>query len=110
VTPDSNAQGALTEGVYFILVSMLQPRHGYAVMQYIAELTGGRVSLGAGTLYGAINTLLEKDWIRALPSPEDSRQKRYVITADGRRVLESELARLQQLVTIGQTEIEANKT
>ena len=108
MTPDSNAQGALTEGVYFILVSMLQPRHGYAVMQYIAELTGGRLNLGAGTLYGAINTLLEKGWIRALPSAEDSRQKRYVITAAGRRVLQCEIARLQQLVTIGQAEIEAN--
>ena len=108
MAPDSNAQGALTEGVYFILVSMLQPRHRYAVMQYITELTRGRVNLGAGTLYGAINTLLDKGWIRALPSPEDSRQKRYVITADGRDVLENELARLRQLVTIGQAEIEAN--
>jgi len=110
MAPDNNAQGALTEGVYFILLSMLQPRHGYAVMQYVFELTGGRVSLGAGTLYGAINSLLDKGWIQALPSPEDSRQKRYVITAAGRGVLEGEIARLRQLVTIGQSEFEANKT
>ena len=107
MAPESDAQGALTEGVYFILVSMLQPRHGYAVMQYIAELTGGRLTLGAGTLYGAINTLLEKGWIKALPAGEDSRQKRYVITTAGRGVLQCEIARLQQLVTIGKAEIEA---
>ena len=109
MAPDNNAQGALTEGVFFILVSLLQPRHGYAVMQHITELTGGRLSLGAGTLYGAINTLLDKGWIRALPSHDDSRQKRYVITAAGRRVLQSEIARLQQLITIGQAEIDGIK-
>ncbi|MCL2643746.1 MAG: helix-turn-helix transcriptional regulator, partial [Candidatus Bathyarchaeota archaeon] len=49
-------QGALTEAVYYILLSMLEPIHGYAVMQNIEKLTNGRVNLGAGTLYGAINT------------------------------------------------------
>jgi len=108
MTPDNSAQGSLTEGVYFILVSMLEPRHGYAVMQHITELTNGRLNLGAGTLYGAINTLLERGWIRALPSHDDSRQKRYVITAIGRRVLQSEIDRLRQLITIGEAEIEGN--
>jgi len=54
-------QSALTEGVFLILISLVTPRHGYAVMQNIETLTNGRVVLGAGTLYGAINTLLEKE-------------------------------------------------
>jgi DNA-binding PadR family transcriptional regulator len=69
------SQGALTEAVYYILLSMLEPAHGYAVMQNIEKLTNGRVTLGAGTLYGAINTLLEKHWIHAVTTDKDSRKK-----------------------------------
>ena len=51
---------ALTEGVYYILLSLLQPLHGYGIIQNVEKLSAGRVRLAAGTLYGAINTLLEK--------------------------------------------------
>ena len=57
---------ALTEGVYYILLSLLEPLHGYGIIQKVEKLSGGRVRLAAGTLYGAINTLLEKGWIAAL--------------------------------------------
>ena len=57
---------ALTEAVYYILLSLLEPLHGYGIIQNVEQLSGGRVRLAAGTLYGAINTLLEKDWITAL--------------------------------------------
>ena len=57
---------ALTEGVYYILLSLLEPLHGYGIIQNVENLSGGRVRLAAGTLYGAINTLLEKGWIAAL--------------------------------------------
>ena len=97
-------QGALTEGVYLILISMRTPRHGYAVMQNIEELTDGRVVLGAGTLYGAINTLLEKGWICAVGHSAESRKKEYVITSTGKHVLQAEMKRLLQLVKIGQDE------
>ena len=98
--------GALTEAVYFILLSMLKPRHGYAVMQNIEKLTNGRVVLGAGTLYGAINTLLEKQWICAVGHDKDSRKKEYVITDLGSRVLQSEFSRLQELLATGKNEME----
>jgi len=97
-------QGALTEGVYLILISMLEPRHGYAVMQNIEALTEGRVTLGAGTLYGAINNLLEKDWICAVGHSAESRKKEYVITPTGRAVLQTEIHRLEELIRIGQQE------
>jgi len=102
---ENDSQGALTEAVYFILVSMLQPLHGYAVMQNVARLTEGRLALGAGTLYGAINVLLERGWIRSVNPDKDSRKKEYEITEAGRRVLAGEITRLQQLVAIGQAEI-----
>ena len=51
---DNVKGGALTEVTFFILLSLYKPKHGYAIMQFIEEKTGGRLSLGAGTLYGAI--------------------------------------------------------
>ena len=54
---DNVKGGALTEVTFYILLSLYTPKHGYAVMQFIEEKTGGRLSLGAGTLYGALNSL-----------------------------------------------------
>ena len=73
--PESKERGALTEAVFYILLSMYTPLHGYAVMQNINNLSKGRVTLGAGTLYGAINTLLEKGWITSVPDKGDTRKK-----------------------------------
>ena len=92
---------ALTEAVYYILLSLITPRHGYGIIQNVEVLSGGRVRLAAGTLYGAINTLLEKNWISALPGEKDSRKKEYLITADGRLALADELKRLRELLDNG---------
>ena len=92
---------ALTEGVYYILLSLLQPLHGYGIIQNVEQLSGGRVRLAAGTLYGAINTLLEKGWIAALEGEADSRKKEYVITETGREMLQKELQRLTELLENG---------
>ena len=95
------ANQALTEAVYYILLSLTDPLHGYGIMQNVEKLSGGRVRLAAGTLYGALNTLLEKGWITALPGEKDSRKKEYQITAEGRLVLLEELARLTELLENG---------
>lgn len=89
--------GALTEVSFFVLLALYTPRHGYGIMKFIEEQTGGRLSLGAGTLYGALNTMEEKGWIE--PVGEDSgRKKEYGITALGRAVAEKELERLEKLI------------
>ena len=92
---------ALTEAVYYILLSLIQPLHGYGIMQNVEKLSKGRVRLAAGTLYGAINTLLEKGWINALPGMKDSRKKEYVITDLGKQVLNDEILRLSELLENG---------
>ena len=69
-------------------------------------MSHGRLKLSAGTLYGAISTMLEKAWIKALPSEEDSRRKEYQITDLGKRVVVAELARLEELVENGKKIIE----
>ena len=91
----------LTEGVYYILLSLLEPLHGYGIIQNVEKLSGGRVRLAAGTLYGAINTLLEKGWIIALEGEADSRKKEYVITELGREMLQREVRRLSELLENG---------
>lgn len=92
---------ALTEAVYYILLSLMEPMHGYGIMQNVKQLSNGRVKLAAGTLYGAINTLLEKGWIVSLPSEKDSRKKEYQITEQGKQTLEIELIRLRELIENG---------
>lgn len=95
------SQTALTEAVYYILLSLIQPMHGYGIMQNVTQLSNGRVRLAAGTLYGAINTLLEKGWILALPGEKDSRKKEYQITEQGKQALEAEIIRLRELIENG---------
>ena len=96
---DHGKGGALTEVTFYILLSLYAPKHGYAVMQLIEERTGGRLSLGAGTLYGALNTLEGKGWIARYGDGE-GRKKAYLITAQGKEIAEKELSRLKELTRI----------
>lgn len=98
--PESSERGALTEAVFYILLALHTPLHGYGIMQFIKDISGGRVDLGPGTLYGAINTLVEKGWIQPLSDAE--RKKEYEITAAGRRMVQIELERLRELLRHGQ--------
>ncbi|MBR3137039.1 MAG: helix-turn-helix transcriptional regulator [Clostridia bacterium] len=98
-----NGQAALTEAVYYILLSLASPRHGYGIMQETERMSQGRVKLAAGTLYGALNGLLDRGWIRAVPGAEDSRRKEYALTDKGKEALESELDRLKELVDNGES-------
>ncbi len=93
---DNVKGGALTEVTFFILLSLYSRRHGYAVMQFIEEKTGGRLSLGAGTLYGALNALTEKGLIEPCGGA-GVRKKEYQITPLGRETCERELQRIREL-------------
>ena len=98
---DINESIALTESTYYILLSLYNPQHGYGIMQRTEELSGGRVRLAAGTLYGALNTMLDKGWILQLPIEDGSRQKKYKLTEKGVKVLLGEIERLKELVKNG---------
>lgn len=97
-----NNELALTEATYYILLSLYRPQHGYGIMQQTESLSGGRVRLAAGTLYGALNSMCEKGWILLLPVEDGSRKKEYRLTERGRAVLENELERLRELVRNGE--------
>lgn len=91
--------GALTEVTLLVLLAVYEPNHGYGIMQYVSEKTNGRVQLGAGTLYGAINTLTKKGWITPVNTTDD-RKKQVQITETGRRMVQKEYVRLQEMMEL----------
>ncbi len=95
----SEKDNPLTEAFFYILLSLRHPNHGYGVIQEVEELTRGRVSLGAGTLYGALQTMQKRGWIRVVSQETESRKKKeYIITEAGKEVFETERARLAELL------------
>lgn len=92
----------LTEPVLLILLSLAQrPRHGYAILGDVEQMSGGRVVLSTGTLYGALRRLLDDAWIERCADSDASRGKQsYRLTASGRRNLQMEVARMKQMARI----------
>ncbi len=90
--------GRYSDPALLILISLAQgERHGYAMMTDIQAISG--VSIGPGTLYGALARLEEHGWIEAVPAVD--RRRPYRITPSGMALLRQQLERLQQRVTIG---------
>ena len=100
---------ALTETTFYILLSLYRPNHGYGIMQKAEEMSHGRVRLAAGTLYGALNLLVEKKWIEQLPVEHGSRKKEYRLTDLGLAVLANEVERLRELVENGDAVLEGER-
>lgn len=98
---DNVKSGALTEVTFFILLSLYQARHGYAIMQFVEEKTNGRLIFGAGSLYGALETLSKKGWIDICDN-SDVRKKIYIITAIGKSIAERELERIKSLACVAE--------
>ncbi len=92
-------QQPMTEAMYYILLALLHPGHGYGMMQRIRELSSGRVDMGPGTLYGVLNRMKKEGLI--VLTGEEERRKNYAITDAGRRALRLEYRRLQDMVRDG---------
>ena len=91
-------QGPMTEAMYYILLALLKPGHGYGMMQRIKELSGGRMVMGPGTLYGVLSRM-SRGGLIILTGEE--RRKTYAITDAGKAALLLEYSRLKQLVSDG---------
>lgn len=92
-------QGPMTEAMYYILLALLKPGHGYGMMQRIKELSGGRMVMGPGTLYGVLSRMSREGLI--ILTGEEGRRKTYAITDAGKAALLLEYSRLKQLVSDG---------
>ena len=84
----------LTEQMFYVLLALREERHGYGIMQAIAELTGDRVSVGAGTLYALLERF-EKDGLIRRTRTEDNR-KYYILMPEGERTLQNEYERIKK--------------
>jgi DNA-binding PadR family transcriptional regulator len=90
----------LTEATYYILLALVEPLHGYGVMQKVEALSGGDVNIGPGTLYGAFTNLLKEDLITMVK--EEERRKSYALTEKGRQLLAEQVRRLEIMSRNGQ--------
>ena len=90
----------LTETTYYILLALIEPLHGYGVMQKVEALSEGTVSIGPGTLYGAFANL-EKEGLIVMVR-EEERRKSYALTEGGRRLLAEQIHRLEIMAHRGQ--------
>ena len=104
--PDPEAFLPLTHLSFQILLALAdQDRHGYGIIKEIAHRTEGRIRPGTGTLYTAIQRMLDEGTIRespARPAPEDDdeRRKYYGLTPVGREVARAEALRLAGIVGV----------
>lgn len=97
----------MTEAMYYILMALLRPGHGYGMMQRIKELSGGRLEMGPGTLYGVLSRMNREGWI--VLTGEEGRRKNYAITQAGKAALLTEYERIKRLAADGRLLEEAGK-
>ena len=90
----------LTEQMYYLLLALHEPGHGYAVMERVREMTAGRLQIGPGTLYTLLGRF-EGEGLICLHSVADNR-KVYGLTQRGREELRHEFDRLRRLVADGE--------
>ena len=83
----------LTESMYYVMLALTEPRHGYAVMQKVDEISRGSVVVGPGTLYGMLSSFESEGLI--LMVKEENRRKSYLLTAKGKRVLAKQIERVE---------------
>ena len=102
---NTNKYLPLTESTYYIMLTLVEPLHGYAVMQKVEAISKGTVKVGPGTLYGAF-TSLEKEGL-IVKVKEENRRKSYVLTLKGKKVLTNQIKRLEIMTQNGQSIIGA---
>lgn len=99
----------LTPAVFHILLALADgEKHGYGIMQEVAQISEGAIKMGPGTLYGSIKRMLGAELIRATderpdPALDDERRRYYELTELGRRVLNAELRRMEALLRVARS-------
>ena len=107
-TADLDAVLPLSPTTFHVLVAMAEgPRHGYAIAQEVEELTGGRIVMGPGTLYGSLQRMVASGLIEEADNPGEnglhaSRRRNYRMTPNGSAALRAESERLLRAVNVAQ--------
>lgn len=95
----SYSGGPMTEAMYYVLLALMNPNHGYQLMNAISQVSNDRIHMGPGTLYGVL-ARLQKDGLIYIVR-DDGRRKVYGITQSGRSALKEEYDRLRAMVQDG---------
>lgn len=90
----------MTETIFYTLLALLEPNHGYGIMKFVRDLTEERIKMGTGTLYTMLGRLVEDRMICVVK--EDDGKKTYQITNDGRSLLFMEQERLKNQCANGE--------
>jgi DNA-binding PadR family transcriptional regulator len=100
MTTDPETFLPLTETTLLILVALsTTPKHGYAILKEVSTLSDARITLSTGTLYGALERLLDQQWIERIEAEQNERgRKAYQLTNLGRDVLKAEMQRMEQVL------------
>ncbi|ENI0856031.1 PadR family transcriptional regulator [Listeria innocua] len=85
----------MTETAFYILLSLVKPKHGYAIIENVAKMTNERIKLGPGTIYGSLSKMNKDNLIQIIQ--EESNRKIYQITEVGAEVLQLEKTRIEEL-------------
>ncbi|EKN70710.1 PadR-like family transcriptional regulator [Neobacillus bataviensis LMG 21833] len=85
----------MSETAFYILLSLTEPRHGYGIVKHVEDITNSRIVLGSGTVYGTL-TKMQKDGIITVFADEE-RKTVYEITETGKKLITTEMNRLQEL-------------
>ncbi|MGB8452224.1 MAG: PadR family transcriptional regulator [Anaerocolumna sp.] len=89
----------MTEAMYYVLLALLNPNHGYQLMQAIEEVSNRRIHMGPGTLYGVLTRLQTDRLIKIIK--DDGKRKTYAITGKGKEALIQEYERLNYMINDG---------
>lgn len=92
------ASAPMTEAMYYLMLALRSPAHGYKLMRDVERISHGRVRVGAGTLYGILPRLLDFGYIL---TTETDGKKVYSLTLRGEQALRAEYSRLQAMVLDG---------
>ncbi len=90
----------MTETTYYTLLSLKESRHGYAIMQFVSELTENRIKMGTGTLYTMLRRLVDDGMITIVSS--ENGKKTYRLTPIGEEILKKEILRLRRQLQNGE--------
>lgn len=85
----------MTETAFYILLSLVSARHGYAIIEHVEKITNKRVTLGPGTLYGSLSKMNKDGLIEQIKA--ESNRKIYGITSVGKTILDIEKKRIAEL-------------
>ena len=85
----------MTESGFYILYCLQEPQHGYGISQQVKRMTGGAVTISAGTMYGTLSKMETDGLIRFCR--EEEKRKLYQVTELGREILDTEIKRIERL-------------